>query len=211
MSLSISIKTPEGIVLATDSRLTVAQPKPGGMPDLCFMDSATKLWILGPPNVSVAVSFYGTAQTGVRSVGSLLKEWGQSQGTRKPVEQIARELHAWLGPKGLQNASLCVAGFDDTGYFGRMFELKLPGGVTELNAVGTNGIILGGQKDLAVKVLDAVKPPLDMMPLKATASLAKWLIDLTTASQSFSLNGLATVGGEAQIALLESGKGARLV
>lgn len=211
MSLSVTVKTPEGIVLATDSRLTVAQPKAGGMPDLCFMDSATKLWALGPPNPSVAVSFYGTAQTGIRSVGSLLKEWAQSQGTRKPVEQIARELHATLQTKGLQNASLTVAGFDDTSFFGRIFELKVPGGVTELNAAGTNGITLRGQKELAVKVLETLKPPLDMMPLKATAALAKWLIDLTTASQSFSLSGLSTVGGEAQIALLESGKGARLV
>lgn len=211
MSLSVAIKTPEGIVLACDSRLTLIRPKAGGIPDVTFMDNATKVWALGPPNPAVAVSFYGTAQTGIRSVGSLVKEWARSQGQRKPVEQIARELHAALGPMGLQNAALTVAGFDETSPFGRMFELKVPGGVTELNAAGTNGITLGGQKGLASKVLETLQPPLDNMSLKASTQLARWLIDLTTASQSFRLNGLATVGGEAQIALLESGKGTRLI
>ena len=210
MSLALVFKTPEGIVLCTDSRLTVAQPKAGGMPDLCFLDSATKLWALGPPNPGVAVAFYGTAATGIRSVGSLIKEWAAGQGQRKPVEQIARELHAWLSPRGLRNAVLWVAGFDETNPFGRIFELPVPGEVRELHASGSIGYTLGGQKLLAERVLETLKPSLDLMPLKGTGELAAWLIELTTTGQGYT-QGLPSVGGSPQIALLEQGKGVRLL
>jgi hypothetical protein len=210
LSLALVFKTPEGICMATDSRLTVAQPKAGGMPDLCFLDSATKLWALGPPNPGVAVAFYGTAATGIRSVGSLIKEWAATQGQRKPVEQIALELHAWIGPRGLNNAVLWVAGFDETNPFGRIFELPLPGAVRELHPSGSIGYTLGGQKRVADRLLETLKPSLDLMPLKGTGELAAWLIDVTAKAQGYSL-GVPTVGGAAQTALLEQGKGVRLL
>lgn len=196
--------------MAVDSRLTVSRRTGAGNPELCFLDSASKLWALGSPNPSVAVSFFGTAATGIRSVGSLLKEWSLTQGQRKPVEGIARELHAWLATKGLGGASLCVAGFDETNPFGRIFELTFPGEVRELHPSGSIGYTLGGKKDLAEQVLATLKPPLDLMPLKSTGELAAWLIELTTTGQGYSL-GVPTVGGAAQVALLEQGKGVRLL
>jgi hypothetical protein len=199
------------MILASDSRLTAVQGRTDGQsPDLLFMDSGTKVHPLGAPNTSVAVAFFGTAASGIRSVGSLLGEWSREQGTRKTIETIAHELHAYLGPKGLNGIAFYVAGFDETMAFGRIFEVMLPGGVRELHARGASGISLGGRKQLAETVLTLLGPPLDLMPLKSSANLARWLIQLTVEAQSYAF-GLPTVGGDVQIALLERGRPIRIL
>lgn len=211
MSLAVTAKTPQGIVLATDSRLTVVKRgERNELPDVLFIDHGVKVVTLGPPNPSVAVSFFGNAASGIRSFASLVREYAQAQGQRKRVEQIAHELGETLGPKGLSQTVLHVAGFDETNPFGRVFEVAIPGDVTELHPHGSVGISLGGRKELAHIIVDALKPPLSVLPLLATASLARWLIEQTITAQGYSFSG-ATVGGPVQLAVLELGKSARLM
>ena len=209
MSLLIAIKSPEGIVICSDSRLSVSQPNGTPLPDTAFFDSGTKVWVLSPPNHTVSVGFVGQAASGVRSVGSLLREYGEAVGVRKTVEEIARDLHGKLRPMGLGNIALTVAGFDTTNFYGRMFQINLPGELKELYPQASWGVATGGKDDLARLVIGAIKPTLELMPLGASIDLCKWLIGLTTESQKYSL-GVASVGGGPQVAVLEKGRPARL-
>lgn len=210
MSLSIAIKTSGGLILAVDSRLTVARPKPGGGHDHCFLDCGSKVWLLGPPNPSVAVSFYGSTASGLRSATDLIAEFGREQTQRKDVEVLARELHAFLMSRGLREASFALAGFDGSGYYGRVFELTLPGSVSELHGAASFGLSLGGMCNVATAVVGQLDIPFDHLPLQGGLELAEWLIDVTTQAQGYSL-GLAGVGGPVRAALIERGRGARLV
>lgn len=210
MSLVAIVKTPEGIVLAADSRLTAARKRDDGGYDFVFLDNGTKVSTLGPTYSSVAVAFYGSAASGIRSVGSLLAEWSREQHVRVPLEELAAKLHEHLGPKGLHETALYLAGFDETNAFGRIFQLTFPGGVEELHARASTGLSLGGRKELAQSIATTLSPPLDLMPLKASADLARFLIETTTRAQSFSF-GTPTVGGDVQLALLERGKPIRLL
>lgn len=210
MSLSISIKTPEGLVLASDSRLSIVQTNGTPLPDTAFFDSGAKVFCLAPPNTHVACSYVGTAAAGVRSVGSLVREYGESVGVRKTVEEIARELHARLPGAGIKKAALTVSGFDQTNFYGRMFRLELPGTVTELFSGASWGIATGGKDELAKQVIAQIKPALELMPLSASADMAAWFIDLTTTSQLYSV-GVASVGGRVQTAILERSRPAQLV
>ncbi len=209
MSLSISIKTPEGLVLASDSRLSIVQTNGTPLPDTAFFDSGAKVFCLAPPNTHVACSYVGTAAAGVRSVGSLVREYGEGVGVRKTVEEIARELHARLPGAGIKKAALTVSGFDETNFYGRMFRLKLPGTVTELFSGASWGIATGGKDELAKQVIAQIKPALELFPLLSSASLAAWLINLVSESQKYSV-GIASVGGSPQIAVLERGRPVRL-
>lgn len=206
MSLSVALKLPEGMVLAVDSRLTLQRARPNGCPELCFVDGAAKLWRLPEPNAHIVASFYGGATAGVRTAGSLVAEFRAEQGT---VEAVAGLLGAHLLAKGLREASLCVAGFDETAPYGRMFEVALTGSVRytvrELHSGGSWGASLGGKRGVATALLDALSPPYSHLPVAAGAELAAWLIEVTARAQGYAF-GLPTVGGAARVAVLKRGE-----
>ncbi len=190
--------------------MSVSQPNGTPLPDTAYFDSGVKVFILSPPNNFCAVGFVGQAASGVRSVGSLLREYGEAVGVRKTVEEIAQDLHGKLRPMGLGNIALTVAGFDATNFYGRMFQINLPGELKELYPQASWGIATGGKDELARLIIGTVKPTLELFPLAASADFASWLIDLTAESQKYSL-GIASVGGNVQTAILERGRPARLL
>ena len=190
--------------------MSVAKPNGTPLPDTAYFDAGAKTFVLAPPNTHVACSFVGTAAAGVRSVGSLIREYGEGVGVRKTVEEIARELHARLPGAGIKQAALIVAGFDQTNFYGRIFSLTLPGSVTELYPGASWGVATGGKDDLAKQVIAQIKPALELFPLGVSADMAAWLISLTTDAQKYSV-GVASVGGKAQTAILERGRPAKLV
>lgn len=209
MSLLIAVKTPEAIVICSDSRLSVSQANGTPLPDTAFFDSGVKVFILSPPNNFCAVGFVGQAASGVRSVGSLLREYGEAVGVRKTVEEIARDLHGKLRPMGLGNIALTVAGFDESNFYGRMFQVSLPGEVKELYPQASWGIATGGKDELARLIIGVVKPTLELFPLGASCDLAAFLIRQTIEAQKYSL-GIASVGGDVQTAVLVRARPARL-
>lgn len=196
--------------MSTDSRLSVSQANGTPLPDTAFFDSGIKTFILSPPNHGIAVGFVGQAASGVRSVGSLLREYGEAVGVRKTVEEIAGDLHGKLRPMGLGNIALTVAGYDTTNFYGRMFQINLPGEVKELYPQASWGIATGGKDELARLIIGAVKPTLELFPIGASCDLAAFLIDATKQAQKYSL-GIASVGGDVQTAVLERGRPARLL
>lgn len=206
----MALKTPEGIVIASDSRLSVSQANGTPLPDTAFFDSGVKVFILSPPNHGIAVGFVGQAASGVRSVGSLLRDYGEAVGVGKTVEEIARELHGKLRPMGLGNIALTIAGYDESNFYGRMFQINLPGEVTELYPQASWGVATGGKDELARLIIGAVKPTLELFPIGASVDLAAFLIDATKQAQKYSL-GIASVGGDVQTAVLTRGRPAKLL
>ena len=210
LSISVTIKTPAAIVLATDSRLTMTLTHGDGRREDCQNDWAQKVWVPGPPTPSLAVSFFGDANIagGLRQLGELVTEWSRGQGTRKTVEEAARELHTFLKPK-MRQVSLMVAGYDATAYHGRVFELLIPGDVVERHPGGTSGVSPGGQKAVASAILGQLRVPFDGMSARGSVELARYLINAAITAQQFNL-GFAGVGGAVQVAVLERGQAARL-
>lgn len=208
MSLSVVFKTPDGLVLASDSRLTITNGH--NVQQLRFVDCAQKALALGSPNPAVALTFVGGATGGVRSVRSLLEEWRAAQTKRKTVEELAQELKGYLATADLQGSTLIVAGYDETAFYGRVFEVRVGESVSEAHASGHSGISLAGDSKLTELILNSYPPPLDLMPVGASAALAKWLIETTVQSQRLGLE-LPTVGGAAQVMTIERGRGAKLL
>lgn len=190
--------------------LTIKRRIASGEVETCFLNHADKLWPLASPLSNIAVSFFGTATAGIRSAGDLIREWSRGQTTYKEVETVARELHAFISSKGLTNTCFCVAGYDATGYFGRVFQLALPGGVTELHPHATYGLTLGGMQGVAQAVMEQLSVPFTLMPVGSAALLATWLIETTIKSQEFSF-GPSSVGGAARIAVLERNRAVRIL
>ncbi len=206
MSILLTIKSPAGMIIASDSRLTLRKGNPDGTSERCAIDWAEKVFVPGPPNTSLAVGFYGAAGVGNRGVGDLITEWARGIGTRMSVEALARSLHSFLKAQDLGELCLMMAGYDETNYFGRVFQI-LNSGVTETHQ-GTTAITLGGQSSVAVAISQKLEMPLELMPLQGCAELARYLIRAEIDSQAFNL-AFAGVGGAAQVCILERGKPAR--
>lgn len=179
---------------------------PNGKSDLCAIDWAEKVFVPGPPNTSLAIGFYGAAGIGNRSIGDLISEWARGIGARMSVEALARSLHAFLKVQDMGELCLMVAGYDETNYFGRIFQV-LGSGVSETH-LGTTGVSLGGQKAVAQAIVDQLQMPLELLPLQGVAELARYLIRAEIDAQAFNL-AFAGTGGEVQIGILERGKPAR--
>lgn len=110
----------------------------------------------------------------------------------------------------MTNTCFCVAGYDVTGYYGKVYQLTLPGGVTELHPHATYGLTLGGMHGVARALLGELQIPFAVLPVGSAVELATWLIETTIKSQEFSF-GPNSVGGAVRVAILKRGRAARII
>jgi hypothetical protein len=240
VSLLIAAKTPAGIVLAADSRLSV---KSGA--EMTYYDRAEKVWVLMPPNQHVAVGFYGKAAISLRNAASLVEEFGRANRTKLSVTAIATQLLDHLRSRwdGYGEANFTVAGYDNTSYYGYLYQLLLPDGAQPIETYGSAavGLTFGGQSALAQRLMFGHEPglyerlkgkleltpkqqevlglelrrshlpvPLHLMPLDDVVRLCGFLIRATARGQRYALSEQG-VGGPVRTVVLERGKAARLV
>jgi len=240
VSLLVGAKTPYGIVLAADSRVTVT----GGQ-EPAYFDRAEKVWVLMPPNQHVAVGFYGKAAISLRSAASFVEEFGRMTREKKSVPVIASDLLAHLRSRwdGFGEANFTVAGYDGTSHYGYLYQLLLPDGTLPKETYGSAsfGLTFGGQTQLAQRLVFGYDPglyerlkgkleltpkqqealgrelhrghlriPLEVMPLGDVVKLCGYLIRATAQGQRHALNQHG-VGGPVRIVVLERGRAARLV
>src|SRR5665213_2384821 len=147
MSLGITIKGPEGIILAAESRVTLQVAAPGQPPVINTFDNATKLFDLRGLNNFVGVVTYGLAAIGQRTAHSFapeleafLKSKGYSEEKAKvgrvSVEQVAKDLsdfymEQWKTAKMPEPfpgppMTFIVSGFNDDEPYGRVYVLEIP-------------------------------------------------------------------------------------
>jgi hypothetical protein len=132
MSLGIVIKSPEGLVLAAESRLTITAGMPGQPPLHVSFDNATKLLSFGKPNEHIGAVTYGAAAIGLRTAQSFIPEFEAGLGStdRMGVEDFAVKLSQFYAeqwtmsmPKDYfgPDMTFVVAGFDDNEPYGKVF------------------------------------------------------------------------------------------
>jgi len=178
MSLGVVVKGPEGIVLAADSRVTLATR--GEQPVLVNYDNATKLLTFGN-HPKIAAVTYGTAVIGLRTAHSFLPEFDLELKEKKPlkVKECAKklsdffmkqwadrpELKSWAGP----SMTFIVAGFDHDAAYGSVFIFEVPYAPEpqERNADENFGMTWGGQHEIASRILQGYDPALPAAMAKA--------------------------------------------
>lgn len=191
MSLGIVIKAPEGIVLAADSRLTLAAQNTATQEKIqVSFDNATKLLSFQQDNKPrpVGVVTYGQAGIGSRTAASFVPEF-ESQIGDEPLDtaKFAARLadfykkqwdavvpQSYAGPQ----MTFVVGGYDQKDAYGRVFMIEIPQHTkpVELN-IGTNfGITWGGQTDHMDRLLrgyDHLLPELVAKALNLTPAKRK--------------------------------------
>lgn len=164
MSLGIVIKSPEGIVLAAESRVTLTTTQPDGQQQHTNFDNATKLLSFNEPNGAVGAVTFGQAAIGIRTVSSFLPEFeAHLPGHRLGVDEFAKTLSdfflaQWAStmPANYQgpNISFVVGGFDDGQPYGKVFSFDIPGSANPVEqSAGDFGITWGGQREIVDRLI----------------------------------------------------------
>lgn len=177
MSLGIAFKGPEGIVLATDSRVTLNAFTPSG-PIIAHFDNATKLLSLQAQS-HVGIITFGAGAIGQlrpRTAHSFLPEFEEEvnahhAGERATVAEVAEHISHFYsaqwsqadmpapGTPGLMPMAFIVAGFDPGEPYGRVYEIAIPTAPDPVEKVESDfGITFGGQAELAARLLGGFDP-----------------------------------------------------
>lgn len=165
MSLGLVIKSPSGLVLAADSRVTLqAENKDTKQQFLVHFDNATKLLRFNAPHTYVGAVTYGMAVIPgeQRTAESYLTEFEQNvPKERLSVSDFAQALSdfyaglwkdAAKGYKGPPMVFL-VAGYDEAAPYGRVFLIALPAQPKPLEQHPKGfGVNWGGQMEIVDRI-----------------------------------------------------------
>ncbi len=162
MSLGIAIKSPSGIVLAAESRVTLQTDSPIlGHPLYISYDNAVKLFGLGvEPHQHVGIVTWGQAAIGLRTAHSYLPELQ----SHLPDERLSIKAYSerighffverWNEQLGNQQyvgqpMTMIIAGYDDKKAYGEVYELNLPHSANPIARHDANqfGLTWGGQRE----------------------------------------------------------------
>ncbi len=218
MTLAIAFKGAEGIVLAADSRVTLQtqqQPATAGAPvvqSFAHYDHATKLLRLSKPHDHFAAVTYGLGVIGVqspRTAHSYMAEFEASLGDKRcTVEEYSAALGQFFlrryqdakMPAGLDDMVFLIGGYDDGEPYGHVFEVRIPKvpAPTELSAGGF-GLSMGGQTEIAARMLAGLPIPYQFLPLQDCIDLSILIIK-TTADLMKYMTALRGVGGAIDVA-----------
>ena len=166
MSLGIVVKGPEGIVLASDTRVTLDRTLPDGQTVTVNFDNASKLLTLGSPHNHVAAVTFGRGTIGGRSAHSLMPEFQQ---TLEPaplrVSEYAKEIGRFLADRWAaeneQGSSmfLIIGGVDPGNPYGEVHRIAIPDSPvpTELYS-GSFGMSWGGQLEILNRIVQGFDP-----------------------------------------------------
>jgi hypothetical protein len=174
MSLGVVIKGAEGIVLAADSRVTLAARREGQEPIPVNFDNATKLLSFSEPHNYIGAVTYGAAVIGLRTPHSFIPELEvKLEGKdRLSVEAFAAAmseffLRQWaqVMPDDYDGPPLTfiVGGYDEGAAYGRVFLLNIPYSPDpeEQHPGDKNfGMTWGGQLQVASRIINGYDPAL---------------------------------------------------
>jgi hypothetical protein len=217
MSLGLTIKGPEGLVLAAESRVTLQIQRQGQPPVFNTFDNATKLFDLKGLNNFVGIVTYGVAAIGQRTAHSFapeleasLKAKGYGEDTSKTnrhaVEKVAKDLSdfymdQWKSakmpvPLPGPGMTFIVSGFDEDEPYGRVYIIEIPDKpVPEMRSPDQEfGLTWGGQHEVVNRLMMGYDPGLPnlLQQLKiAPAAEAQFMQQLGALSLQVPFNVLA--------------------
>ena len=177
MSLGIIIKGPEGLVLAAESRVTLATKTPAGETAFSPFDNATKILSFAKPHEYVGVVTYGLADIAGRTAASFLPEIEVDlPDERTSVEDFAKQLsnffvkqwNAEFAGKSHKGANMIflVGGFDAGEPYGRFLQFEIPGTPKPTEKSPTQngkaqfGLTWGGQNEFVNRLIQGYDPKL---------------------------------------------------
>lgn len=178
MSLGVAIKGPEGVVLAADSRVTIAAQQPGGPQFFVNFDNASKLLSFSEPHNFVGAVTYGQAIIGRRTAHSFIPEFEvhlaeKSKKSRLGVEQYAEELSKFFMDRWTQaempspkdgkvlGMNFLVGGYDANAAYGKVFLFVIPSQPDpEPRNPDDFGMSWGGQLEVASRIIHGFDPAL---------------------------------------------------
>lgn len=164
MSLGIVIKSPEGLVMAAESRVTLTTTLPGGQQMHTNFDNATKLLSFNQPNLSVGAVTYGQAAIGIRTVNSFLPEFEANlPADTLPIAEFSNRLSQFFmgqwnasmpSPYAGPNITFVVGGFDSGEPYGKVYLFEIPGTPNLVEQQPNDfGITWGGQREIVDRLL----------------------------------------------------------
>lgn len=172
MSLALVIKSPEGLVLAAESRVTLEINKKGSnQVFLNTFDNATKLFSFNKPHQHIGVVTYGQAAIGQRTAHSYVPEFESNLAGKLTTvfdyAQIISDFYlqqwqkimppSYNGP----NMTFIVGGFNDNEPHGRVYLIEIPSAPKPLEqnpGMGMFGITWGGQREIIDRLIFGYDP-----------------------------------------------------
>ena len=175
MSLGVVIKGPEGIVLASDSRVTLTAEREGSQPLRVNFDNATKLLSFSKPHNYVSAVTYGVAVIGLRTAHSLIPEFEVKieDKERLTVFDYSKKLSTFfLGqwkkvmPEDYAGPSIMfiIGGYDPGEAYGKVFLVDIPRNpepIQQNPGEANFGMTWGGQLQIASRLIHGYDPVVD--------------------------------------------------
>lgn len=167
MSLGMVIKSPEGLVLAAESRVTLELHKKDDN-HVVFnnFDNATKLFSFSSPHNHIGVVTYGQAAIGQRTAHSFVPEYEETLTEKlssiidyaKSISNFYLEQWKKVMPASYSGPAMTfiVGGFNANEPHGRVYLFEIPNKpepVEQSPGTGAFGITWGGQREIVDRLI----------------------------------------------------------
>jgi 20S proteasome alpha/beta subunit len=179
MSLGVIIKSPEGLVLAAESRVTLSSKTVDGQVLHNYFDNATKVFTISEPYDDFGVVTYGQSAIQFRTLQSFIPEFEATLQKENPYDEskpetklsvsaFAKKLSDFIAkqwalsvpaPYTGPNMIVNVSGFDRNEPYGSVYSFEIPGAPNpveqspKLNNLPQFGITWGGQREIADRII----------------------------------------------------------
>ena len=165
MSLAIGVLSPDGIVLAADTRLTLQAKLDNGCELRFPYDNATKIFSFRPPHNYIGVLFLGKDVIGDLPVRAYMALFERSLGNKRlPVKKFATKMAEFFRkhweekekePPADQEIRFMLFGFDEDAVFGTAYVFSLPGDPDPhvWDAAKKFGILWSGDTTIANRII----------------------------------------------------------
>ena len=174
MSLAITVITPEGIVQATDSRVSIPLNVGEGVVSYSYFDNATKILTFDAPHDNVSVSTFGAGTIGSRTAHSFIHEFQDKlPSNRLTVRNFAKKLQDFYKEEwdsiedNPQTTSMyfLIAGINNNQQFGELYVVSVPGEDHPLKVIsnGEFSVYYGGEKSTVDRLIQGRDTKIDSL------------------------------------------------
>lgn len=180
MSLAITVITPEGIVQAADSRVSIPIKIDEETMSYSHLDNATKLLTFDKPHNYISVTTYGAGTIGARTAHSFIKEFQKTlPENRISVINFAKRLQEFYKNewgKIIDNPQTSpmvfqVAGVNEKQQFGELYIVSVPGDEAPTKVIndGTFSLYYGGDQHVVDRLIQGRDTRMDGIIMQAEA------------------------------------------